>query len=335
MKKIKYIYLFLLMQVFASGVNAQTEKIVVAYVTSWTSVIPNVEYITHINYAFGHVNDTFDGVRIDNEDRLRRLVELKKQKPELKILLSVGGWGSGRFSEMATDPENRKRFASGCKRIVESFDLDGIDIDWEYPTADMAGISASPDDKENFSLLIKDLRKAIGKKKTLTLATSANAQYYNFRDFVKYVDFVNMMTYDMGAPPYHHSALYPSEFTHNSGDESVQAHINAGVPAEKLVYGIPFYGRGNRQQIRFINYRDIIQNKDFTEKWDDAAQVPYLVNDSDETICVFDNSRSITVKCNYIIEKQLCGAMYWDYAGDDDAGTLSETIWKILNKINN
>jgi chitinase len=330
MKKITCVFLFALLLLFASGAEARSEKVIVAYVTSWSSVIPDVEYITHINYAFGHVSETFDGVRINNEERLRSLVELKRQKPELKILLSVGGWGSGRFSEMAASPENRKRFAADCERVVEGFGLDGIDIDWEYPTADMANISASPDDKENFSLLMKDLREAIGPEKELTLATASNAQYYNFRDFVEYVDFVNMMTYDMGSPPYHHSALYPSQFTQTSGDESRLAHIEAGVPAEKLVYGIPFYGRGDRRQIRFNNYRDLIQNKDFIEKWDEAAQVPYLVNGEGETVCVFDNPRSITIKCNYIVEKQLRGAMYWDYAGDDDAGTLRETIGRIL-----
>ena len=76
-------------------------KVIVAYVTSWSSIMPDPQYMTHINYAFGHVSETFNGVGIANENRLREIVALKAQKPELKIMLSIGGWGSGRFSEMA------------------------------------------------------------------------------------------------------------------------------------------------------------------------------------------------------------------------------------------
>ncbi len=339
MQKFKYLFLSLIAVILTACVSskhvtsakAQKNRVVIAYVTSWSSVIPEAAYMTHINYAFGHVNETFNGVSISNENRLRKLTELKKQNQDLKILLSIGGWGSGRFSEMAANEETRKKFAEDCKRVIDGFGLDGIDIDWEYPTANMAGISASPDDRANFSLLMKDIRQSIGKNKLLTLATAANAKYYDFTEFVADVDFVNMMTYDMGTPPYHHSALYPSELTHQSGDEAVKAHLKAGVPIEKLVYGVPFYGRGNKQ-MRFTDYKNIIETTEFIEKWDEKAMVPYLVNDKNETACVFDNPASLILKCDYIINNGLKGVMYWDYAGDDAAGTLSKTLWKKLKE---
>ena len=164
------------------------EKVVVAYVTSWTDEIPDPSLMTHINYAFGHVNDSFNGVRVDNPDRLRSIVALKKQNPALKVLVSVGGWGSGRFSEMAADPKNRKAFANSCKKLVKDFNLDGIDIDWEYPTSSAAGISSSPADTDNFSLLMHDLRKALGKNKILSLATIASGEYIDFPAFIDDVD---------------------------------------------------------------------------------------------------------------------------------------------------
>ena len=119
---------------------SRDSKVVVAYVTSWSEVMPDPQYMTHINYAFGHVNESFNGVKIDNEERLRQIVDLRKQKPELKVLLSIGGWGSGRFSEMAANDEYRRAFAADCDRVVKEFALDGIDIDWEYPTSSMANI---------------------------------------------------------------------------------------------------------------------------------------------------------------------------------------------------
>lgn len=228
-----------------STANPLSSKVIVAYVTSWSNIVPEPQYMTHINYAFGHVNESFDGVRIDNEERLKQIVDLKKQNPELKVLLSVGGWGSGRFSEMAANDEYRRAFAKDCDRVVKEFDLDGIDIDWEYPTSSMANISASPDDTENFTLLMKDIRAAIGDQKELTLATVASAKYIDFKAILPFINFVNIMAYDMASAPKHHSALYRSA---NSGgitsDEAVTAHLKAGVPPSMLVMGMPFYGRG-------------------------------------------------------------------------------------------
>jgi chitinase len=261
--------------------SKKEEKIVVAYVTSWSRIIPDPDYITHINYAFAHVTNTFDGVRIDNENRLRQLTELKEQKPSLKVILSIGGWGSGRFSEMAADENNRRSFAKDCKRVVDEFGLDGIDIDWEYPTANIAQISASPADKDNFTLMMKDVREEIGKDKLLTLATVASAKYIDFRGIDPYIDFVNIMSYDMGNPPYHHSGLYRSKYTGGTSvDEAVKAHVNAGVPLNKLVMGIPFYGRGRKEVGNFSNYKDIITLNNFERKWDDVAKAPYLSNNS-------------------------------------------------------
>lgn len=182
----------------ALPVSSKDGKVIVAYVTSWSRVMPDPKTMTHINYAFGHVTNTFDGVRIDNPERLRSIVELKKQNPHLKVMLSVGGWGSGRFSEMASDARRRWAFAEDCRRVVDELGLDGIDIDWEYPTSRAAGISASDEDTDNFTLLMRDLRKTLGKKRLLTLATVSNARYIDFKAIDKYINFVNIMAYDMG-----------------------------------------------------------------------------------------------------------------------------------------
>lgn len=307
---------------------SRDSKVVVAYVTSWSEVMPDPQYMTHINYAFGHVNESFNGVKIDNEERLRQIVDLRKQKPELKVLLSIGGWGSGRFSEMAANDEYRRAFAADCDRVVKEFALDGIDIDWEYPTSSMANISSSPDDTENFTLLMQDIRAAIGNEKELTLATVASARYIDFKAILPSVDFVNIMAYDMASAPKHHSALYPSGHSGDiTSDGAVTAHLKAGVPPSKLVMGMPFYGRGGDGYPSFQDYNKV-GNTDtqYTEKWDEVAQVPYLADKNDTLVFGFENPRSLAIKCQYILDKDLLGGMYWDYSGDNEQGDLRRTV---------
>lgn len=309
-------------------------KVIVAYVTSWSDEMPNPKYITHINYAFGHVAETFDGVKVDNGDRLREMVALKKQKPELKVLLSIGGWESGRFSEMAADNKLRQAFAKDCQRVVKEYGLDGIDIDWEYPTSTAAGISASPNDTENFTLLMRDIRKAIGKKKSLTLATVASAKYIDFKAILPYIDFVNVMSYDMGNAPKHHAALYPSENTGEmTTDAAIKAHLAAGVPASKLTMGVPFYGRGGALY-RGGDYHRLVNTTEFEKRWDDVAKAPYLADKEGVLVCGYENPRSLAIKCQYILDNGLLGGMFWDYSGDNTQCDLLRTMYEslIVNK---
>lgn len=270
--------------------------------------MPDPTVMTHINYAFGHVNDTFDGVRIDNPERLAAIAALKQVNPELKVMLSVGGWGSGRFSEMASDAERRLSFAKDCLKAVNEFGLDGIDIDWEYPASDMAGISASPDDRENFNLLMRDLRAVMGDDRLLTLASSAYAEYIGFTSCIEYLDFVNVMTYDMADAPFHHAALYASENTKGCADGAVKAHIQAGVPACKLVLGVPFYGRGGTPKMTSKDYKDIKEKGEFVIMWDDKTQAPYLADGEGILMLGFDNPNSLVIKCDYIKANGLLGA---------------------------
>ncbi len=308
---------------------AEPEKVVLGYVTSWTEPLPDPNLLTHANYAFGHVSDTFDGVRVSNPERLHKLVALKEQNPDFKVLISIGGWGSGRFSEMAASEEFRRSFAKDARRVVDEFGLDGIDIDWEYPTSDAAGISSSPNDTKNFTLLMRDLREAIGPDKLLTLASAANANYVDFRAINPYVDFVNIMAYDMDQTGHrHHSALYRSERSSNiTTHEAVEAHLAAGVPTHKLVMGVPFYGRAIREIRGFTNYRVLAELEGYEKRWDDVAKGPYLVNEEGEMVAGYDDPRSLEIKTKYINDRGLRGVMYWDFAGDTDDLALSRAIY--------
>lgn len=312
--------------------NPLDTKVVVAYVTSWSDVMPDPAYMTHINYAFGHVNDTFDGVRVDNEERLRQIVALKKDKPSLQVMLSVGGWGSGRFSEMAAADSLRRSFAGDCARIVKDFGLDGIDIDWEYPTQDMAGISASPADTDNFTLLMRDLRQALGPDKALTLATVCSAQYIDFKAILPYIDFVNVMAYDMGTDSGHHASLYPSGHSGTlTSHEAIEAHLKAGVPPSKLVMGMPFYGKGREGYRAYADSVAAGQTAQrYVERWDSIGQFPYMADGDGTFVFGFENPRSLAAKCQYILDRDLLGGMYWEYADDNEQSDLRRTVAQAL-----
>ena len=330
MKFLSRILLACLLLLTFGAVTAQPkQKIVVAYVCSWTDLrLPDPSLMTHINYAFGHVNKTFDGCDVQNPEFLKRVVGLKRQKPSLKIQLSVGGWTSGNFSEMAADAKCRMAFARDCGRIVKEYGLDGIDIDWEYPTSSEAGISSSPDDTRNFTLLMRDLRKVLGKDKLLTCATIADGKYVDFPACVKYMDFVNIMAYDVADPPRHHTTLFRSPLSGRiTVSEAVEAHIRNGVPKEKLCLGMPLYGRGDHGNAILDKYMKTGYTAGlYQEHWDAVGQVPYLTDWSGQLVWGAENPLSIAAKCQYIIDRGLLGGMYWETTEDNAQLDLMRTI---------
>lgn len=303
-------------------------RVIVGYVTYWESRLPDPTFLTHINYAFALIKNDFETLDIKTPSRLQQVVALKKQNPDLKVMLSVGGWGAGNFSEMAGDANHRRKFAENCLAAVNKYGLDGIDIDWEYPTSSSAGITSSPLDMNNFTLLMKDLREVLGSNKLLTIATYAGVKYYDLRTCGQYLDFVNIMTYDMGRPPYHHSALYSSSKTKNSCVEAVEKHHSAGVPYDKLVLGVPFYGKPAEGES--VDYADIISGSGayskYTRRWDDVSKVPYLADASGAMVLCYDDAESLALKAEYIINKGLLGAMYWSVEADDASWTLSKAL---------
>ena len=310
------------------------KRVVVAYVTAGHDDVPDPTVLTHINYAFGNVNETFNGVNIQNPDRLRMIVGLKAQNPELKVMLSIGGWTSGRFSEMAATKETREAFAKDCRRIVDEFGLDGIDMDWEYPTSSAAGISSSPDDTENFTLLMAELRQQLGEGRLLTAATVCDAQYIDFQNCLQYMDLVNVMSYDMSDPnKAHHAALYPSPISgYCTASMAVEAHLKAGVPKEKLVMGMPFYAKGRGSDPGVAEYlRTGKLPEGYKDCWSEEAQVPYITNGQGEFVWGYENVRSLSAKCQYILDNGLRGGMYWEYSSDK-TGDFRQTLYTLLLK---
>jgi chitinase len=345
---------------------------VIAYVFKRNDVIQPgeiaAEKVTRINYAFALIKD---GVIINgyaNDDQnLAALVALKSQNPSLKVLISVGGWlGSGGFSDMSLTKDSRHVFIESAMKFLERHQLDGLDIDWEFPGLIGAGNRFRPEDKHDYTLLFKELRKRFDKEekrlhRRLFLSTATGAQ----PDFIehtemglvqKYVDTVNLMAYDYYEPSDdgitgHHAPLFtnPADPKKISGDRSVREYEQAGVPAEKIVLGVPFYGHpwgevddvdhglfrpGKVVPNTFANYgaiKDTMINNGFTRYWDSTASAPYLYNSEKKIFVSYEDPESLALKCKYVVDHKLRGVMFWDYAGDPSGSllnTIDAELWK-------
>lgn len=325
-------YLMAWLAAFTINAADNQQKVVVAYVTSWSSVMPDPTRMTHINYAFAHVNSSLSSISIDNVERLKQIVKLKQVNPQLKVLLSLGGGGGSQYlHELAANATKRQQFGTVCKNLCQQYNLDGIDVDWEFP--DGSG------DKANYTLLMKAMKEGMGSDLLLTMASADSPSFYNYRDFIQYMDFINIMAYNMAGEGNHHAALYRGGPVSNGSscwntvNESVTAHLNAGIPAAKLVLGMPFYANnGKYTSDSEISYQKIknYMSQGYTRRWDDVGKVPYLVDSSGKLFYCFDDAESITYKCNYILSKNLFGGMYWEYNEDDNLGTLRNTVYNLL-----
>lgn len=316
--------------------------------------------LTHLNVAFGHVQN--DEIRTEHMKHMDVLRSIKGEHPELNIILSVGGWSAGGFSEAASSEKGRSTMANSAVRILTDYPFDGIDLDWEYPCYGEAGIQSSPDDKKNFTLLLKTMRDALDRKGVqdgrhylLTIAAGAD-QYYvdgtEMKQVQQYLDFVQVMTYDMRGGfqilTGHHTNLYtPSgDLFRISTESSINMFVQAGVPREKIVIGVAFYSR-IWQQVPDINqglhqmagstggygpdFTDLaanyINSNGYTRYWDEEAKAPYLFNGT--SFISYDDEESIRHKCDYVKNNNLGGMMFWEY-GCDQTHRLLDTIHKGL-----
>jgi chitinase len=205
----------------AEQVSAEKPSMTVMayYVPSQTYSLEQIpfEKLTHIIFSFTEVIDNkMQFVEPEFDQNLKDLVAYKKQYPHLKVMIACGGWmGCAGFSDMAFDDDLRKGFVESTIDFVNHYDLDGVDMDWEYPGLPGAGNMHRKEDTKNFTSLMRELREgldATGKKHTLTFASAGWDRYYDFietNEVMKYADYMNVMTYDLttAAVPYtaHHT----------------------------------------------------------------------------------------------------------------------------------
>ncbi|MDX9930730.1 MAG: glycoside hydrolase family 18 protein [Bacteroidales bacterium] len=332
--------------------------------------------LTHINYAFANIIDgrvAFGSDMIDNTDRdiedIKTLLSLKEVNPDLKILVSVGGWGwSGNFSDAALSDSSRNLFAASAAQFILDHGLDGIDLDWEYPNQVGAGNTYRPEDVHNFTLLLASVRRQIDSLAVkldraepflLTIATGGDSVYVSnteLGELEKYLDFINIMTYDyhngLTSQAGHHSNLHlsASDYPHGDAtDRSVRMHLDAGVSPAKLNIGVPFYGRRwkgvepvNNGLYReaattgeSISYADVLvalADTAFVRLWDTAALAPWLWNEQDSLFISYDDKESLKAKMEYVLSQGLGGVMFWEYTEDIDGMLLDALVEGLKGK---
>jgi len=336
----------------ALAANAAPYRII-AYVRPRGDVYRiSAEKLTHINYAFARVSAEGEVVLNNPEapEYLAQLQALKARNPRLELLVSVGGWGADNFSDAALTYESREKFASSAVTLMKRFALDGIDLDWEYPGQPGPGIKFRTEDKENFTLLLKQMREqldALGKerkRKYLLTIASTGGRYFEHTEMDKlhvYLDWFNVMTYDFFGSwtktTGHHTGLYPK------GEEFVKQHLAAGIPPDKIVLGAAFYGkewsgmtpdnRGLGQPYeKFVGdvpFSQLPDKQGFVRYWDSAAKAPYLWNKETATLISYDDPESLREKARFVKRHHLGGIMFWEYS-HDPAEVLLGTLYKNL-----
>ena len=335
-----------------------------AYVADWSSCNIRVEgslKIHIVNYAFALIKN--GKVAVDNLIYLNKIKELKSYNTNLKIVLSIGGWGADGFSQVARLRESRVHFANSIKEVIREYDFDGVDIDWEFPGSSDAGIVASEEDKYNFTLLIEEIKKVLYKmeeksckKYILSIAVGGfqkaadNLEIYKLNSLV---DYCNIMTYDFAGGKRllnhrHHTNLYGiSKLDKVSAHEAVKIYINGGMDKEKILIGAGFYGRGiNNVNIRngelevkegkepkgtsltYTEIDKILRGKNsYKRYWDKYSKAPWLYDG--DTYISYDDEKSIGYKCAYIKDCGLAGLMFWEY-NQDETGKLLNKIYTAL-----
>jgi len=385
-----------------------TSKMIVGYFAQWAIYqrnyfIRNVETsgaaaaMNVMNYAFAAPDaalncaslDTFadynkafdaresvDGVADVYSQPLKgnfnQILKLKKLHPNLRVLLSLGGWSqSQRFSEIAADQGKTERFVKSC---IDTFMrgnvagvFDGFDVDWEYPGSCGLTCNYSTADRVNFPALLAEFRRqldllegeavAAGQPRDylLTIAAPAGLAHYGPIDIAAIhgdLDWINVMAYDFHGPwetigpANHHAPLYRSPCdpeTGDWGDKAILAYRAAGVPASKLLLGVPFYGHGWRGVAAVGNgacqsatgiargtYErgtddfKVLDAKGRPEFFDPATATHWSFNGSE--FWSYDDTDSLEVKAGYVNRTPLRGVMFWELSGDRSDGVLVKQL---------
>lgn len=297
----------------------------------------------------------------------KRFNDIKKSHPDFKTLLAIGSWNEGSevYSNLASSPRRRKRFARFTADFIERYNFDGIHLHWEYP----GHRGGKPDDKKNLNLLLKDISD-IFKPRGLYLSVMVRSERetvatsYDIKTISKYADAICFFSMDFTGfwdnKIGFHAGINGED--QNSVKKRVEFMKTQGAPSSKLLMSIPFYGRGFLTSLEgnigdsaeggfpgvfsgetgFIGYNEICEYKKkstWTQRYDRVSnQVIGKFNENGKNyVITYDSPRTIANKIKLMMENNLGGVWVWfvstdDFRGDCEPDTTTFADYKIPTK---
>ncbi|XP_033240388.1 serine-rich adhesin for platelets isoform X7 [Drosophila pseudoobscura] len=373
--------------------EASSEGRVVCYYTNWSVYRPgtakfnpqniNPYLCTHLVYAFGGFTKDnqmkpFDKYQDIEQGGYAKFTGLKTYNKQLKTMIAIGGWNeaSSRFSPLVASGERRQQFIKNILKFLRQNHFDGIDLDWEYPAHREGGKSR---DRDNYAQFVQELRAEFEREaqKTgrtrllLTMAVPAGIEYidkgYDVPKLNKYLDWFNVLTYDFHSSHEpsvnHHAPLYSleedSEYNYDAElniDYSIKYYLKAGADRDKLVLGIPTYGRSytliNEESTElgapsegpgeqgdatrekgYLAYYEICQTLKDDPEWtvvQPNANVmgPYAYRRNQWV--GYDDEAMVRKKAEYVVAHGLGGIMFWAIDNDDFRGTCNGKPYPLI-----
>jgi len=302
------------------------------------------------------------------------LIKLKQLNPGIKVLISIGGASSpdsAAFSTAAATAAGRQALAASCINMFVTGNIapgisaaglfNGIDLDWEFPAST---------DKANYTALVAEFRTQLtaleaanGVRYLLTAVGPAGSQNYSNQNLAvlsDYLDYFNIEGYDYhgnwenstnNAAPLLGSPQDPSYSEGFWVNATIKAYLTAGVPAKKMLLGVPFYGYGwtgvpstnnglyqsstglapsppgdSLATAGEATYRSISALTGFTQYWQSGTKAQWLYTDTTGTFWTFDNPQELEIKMGYVKQLGLGGAFGWALKDDDANATLVKTM---------
>ncbi|KAJ5630130.1 Endochitinase B [Penicillium herquei] len=299
-------------------------------------------FISHVFYSFACDEWADTQMPVDGaEGCLRAFVQLKQQYSQMRVILSVGGGGKGseNFAAVAHDPTRLETFVRTARELVDQYGLDGIDIDWEHPADSTQG--------KDYVRLLARIREVLPSPYVLASCLPAGEwalQNIDLSAAHKYLDMINLMTYDFSGPwepeTGHQAQLYG---TPTSCYLAVSYILSQGVPSRKVILGIPTYGRsfldcnGPGQKYTELggedgvfDYRDL-PRPEAQEILDNQAGAAYCVG-GDGGFVTYDIPATVQQKAQLVTTTKLGGLFYWHICSDSRGPrSLIETGYNTLH----
>jgi chitinase len=325
----------------AEAAGKAADKVFVGYVAGSVRQIEFSLY-THLCHAFV-VADGNGNVRTEGNAPSRELTT-NAHKAHVKVLLSLGGWGwDDQFGAIVSKPESEDRYVKSVMEMVDQYDYDGIDLDWEYPDTktEVVGFERLA---RRFRKLVDEIGKKKGRPMLLTMAASSNFETLRWLQtpfLVETMDWVNVMTYDYTGSwtnyAGHHSPLFASKKQPGGRPRSSSLTIEfllneRKLPADKIALGLPLYGRGfgvkepyaatkgaKKARMAEADYRSIEKlqaAKGWVRKWDEETKNPWLISTEHPEVIGYDDAESLAIRTEWAMKHGLRGVFFWQVNQD-------------------